>query len=62
LNNLIKDTEWEKRSLEDIVLLYIIYNKDAKIKRFIIMLPNIGIILSIGIALPHINLSQLESF
>jgi superoxide dismutase len=50
LNSLIKGTEWENKSLDEIVVGY--YNfliLDAKIKKSLTTLLNIGIILSIGI-------------
>lgn len=49
LNNLVKGTEWETKSLDQIVLTYIKYDLDAKTPRYSTMLLNIGIILSIGI-------------
>ena len=50
LNNLVKGTEWEQKSLDDIVLTYLSANLDVKTLKSLIMLPNIGTIPSIGIA------------
>ncbi len=50
LNNLVKGTEWENRSLDDIVLRYIAFYAAVKTPRFSTMLPSTGIIPSIGTA------------
>jgi superoxide dismutase len=51
LNNLAKGTEWEKKSVEEIIHQLIFCYVDARMLRFLTMLLSIGIILSIGIAL-----------
>ena len=48
LNNLIKGTEWEKASLTDIVIKYLIFYLDVQTLRSTTMLPSTGTILSIG--------------
>lgn len=50
LNNLVKGTEWEQKSLDDIVLTYLLDYLDAKTLRSLTMLLSIGITLSIGTA------------
>ena len=62
LNNLIKGTEWEKASLEDIVIKYSITYSDVLIKRSTTMLLSTGTIPSIGTVflLKKVNL-QLNS-
>lgn len=49
LNNLIKGTEWENKTLDEIVVGYdLCLILDARIKKSSTMLLNIGITLSIG--------------
>ena len=62
LNNLVKGTEWEQKSLDDIVLTYLSANLDIKTLKSWIMLPNVGTIpsIGIGIAWPLIKMSQVE--
>jgi superoxide dismutase len=50
LNNAIANTEWEKKSLEEIVTKYVDHDAGALTKRYSIMQPSIGIIHSTGTA------------
>lgn len=50
LNNLIKGTEWEHKSLDDIVLSYVSSKLDARTAKYSITPHNIGITPFIGIA------------
>ena len=62
LNQLIKGTEWENKSLEYIVVKYIINYLAARTPRYSIMQLSIGIIPSIGIASVPTNLNLRDSW
>lgn len=59
LNNFVKGTEWENKSLEDIVVKYRVIDVVARTPRSSIMLPSIGTIPFIGIASHPTRLSPL---
>lgn len=61
LNNLVKGTQWEHTSLDDIVTKYILTYSAVRTLRYSIMLPSIGTILSIGTALLLTRLSFQDS-
>jgi hypothetical protein len=61
LNQLIKGTEWENKTLDEIVVKYIRVYLAAKTPRSSTMLLSIGIILFIGIAFLPTNQSLPDS-
>jgi superoxide dismutase len=61
LNSLVKGTEWEQKSLDDIVAKYIIFDSGARIRRSSTMLPSTGTTLFTGIVSLPTRVSPKES-
>ena len=62
LNNAIANTEWEKKSLEEIVMKYYQADLGALTRRYSTMLPSTGITHSTGTASAPSNQNPQDSF